>query len=555
VKALRVEQIAARLDDRFRLLTGGSRTALPRHQTLLALIEWSHNMLTWPERVLLRRLSVFAGGWTLDVAEAVCAGEGLESAELLDLLIQLVDKSLIALDDRSAQPRYGMLETIREYARARLAEAGELELLGQRHLHFFLDVAEQTRPLLHTDARPETLLRLEVEHDNLRAALEWACAHDIEIGRWLGGILERFWFFGDHLGEAYTWYRRLLDGSQRLGASRGLALATLGAGCVAFNLELMDEAQRDFERSVELWRQLADQEWLALSLGWLAYLLLQRGHAALAEDIYSSNEASFRAQSDHLNMVWVLSCWGTAKSLLNRDDPSGKALLDDALALARLHEDPFGFMMCYSCLGDWAVLHDDYATARDHFLEALRWRRKLGTRWILAAGLWQVASILRLQGDDSEARPMYQGALQLAGDLGDQRSQAHISQELGVVATHLGRMNQASILLESSLAAFRRWADPLGIARCILGFTDLRHAQGQAERAARLLGFLEGWLRANSIQLLHFDRANYERSLAAVRRQLSEPTFALSQEAGSKLTLEQAVSLALQSISPAATHP
>jgi len=385
--------------------------------------------------------------------------------------------------------------------------------------------------------------------------LEWACAHDIEIGRWLGGMLERFWFFGDHLGEAYTWYGRLLNGSEKIVASRGLALAALGVGCVAFNLELMDEAQSSLERSVELWQQLADQQWSAYSLEWLAYLLLQRGESATAEKIYSRNEASFRAHSDHLNMVWVLSCWGTAKSLLSRDDPSGKALLEDALALARLHEDAFCFMMCYSCLGDWAVLHDDYATARDHFLEALRWRRKLGTRWILAAGLWQVASILSLQGDYSGARPLYEEALQLAGDLGDQRSQAHISQELGVVATHLGHVTQASILLESSLSAFHRWADPLGIARCILGFADLRHAQGDAEVAARLLGFVEAWLRANTIQLLHFDRANYERSHTAARAQLSELTFTLSQEAGSKLTLGQAVSLALQPLRLAGTHP
>ena len=157
---------------------------------------------------------------------------------------------------------------------------------------------------------------------------------------------------------------------------------------------------------------------------------------------------------------------------------------------------------------------------------------------------------MRLRGDYLQAEPMYAQALTLARELGDQRTEAHIGQELGIVAIHLGDAEQATALLEGSLAAFRKWADPLGIARCLLGFADLRQVQGETERAARLLGFLELWLRSNKIQLLHFDRTNYEGILAGVRTQLGQPRSAASEQAGASFTLEQAVACALQQDEP-----
>jgi predicted ATPase len=172
-------QIVARLDDRFRLLTAGSRTALPRHQTLLALIEWSHDLLTEAERVLLRRLSVFAGGWSLEAAQAVCgdglgeAGEVLEALDVLETLSQLTDKSLVEVEApmEAAEGRYRLLETIRQYARDKLLASGEAEWVRDRHLEYFVQFAEQAEPKLRGAEQLEWLERVEREHDNLRTAL------------------------------------------------------------------------------------------------------------------------------------------------------------------------------------------------------------------------------------------------------------------------------------------------------------------------------------------------------------------------------------------------
>ncbi len=552
VKALAVDKITERLDDRFRLLTGGSRTALPRQQTLRALIDWSYDLLSKPERVLLRRLSIFAGGWTLEAAEDVCADDDIVEAsrvlarnDILDLLTRLVDKSLVALEEQAAETRYRMLETIRQYAGEKLLDATEREQLRDQHLRSFAQLAERTQPILETAQRTAWLPRLESEHDNLRAGLDWGCVRDVETTRWLAGMLERFWFLSDHLSEARMWYARVLNAGERTKVTKGLALALLSSGCVSLNLEHLDEAQVSLESSVVLWQQLGDQQWVAKSLAWLAYLLLQRGDDERARAIYAEHESLFRASGGNL-LAWTLSCWGTANAAVRRDDPTAKALLDEALSLAHTLQDPLYILLAFSSLGDWAVMQGDYATARRHFLEALVWRRHLGTRWIIAAGLRQVANVMCLQGDYPQAEPLYTEALAMAHALGDQHTEASIAQALGEVAIHLGDVERATKLLVASLSSFRKRADSLGIARCLMMFADLRQVQDQIEQAACVLGFVEPWLQSNQLQLVLFDRIHYERGVTAARAQLDEATFNAVWEAGSKMTMEQAVAYALE---------
>src|SRR5205823_6506782 len=178
LKVLTVEQIAERLDDRFRLLTGGSRTALPRHRTLQALIEWSHALLSDAERVALRRLSVFAGSWTIEAAETVCAGDTIGPHDVLELLAQLVGKSLVQVDEQDGEARYRMLETIRQYARAQLHEAGEATAAGERHLRHVCELAEAAEPQLLRSEQTRWLDRLDRDLANIRTALAWSLAAD-----------------------------------------------------------------------------------------------------------------------------------------------------------------------------------------------------------------------------------------------------------------------------------------------------------------------------------------------------------------------------------------
>ncbi|MCA1554440.1 MAG: adenylate/guanylate cyclase domain-containing protein, partial [Chloroflexi bacterium] len=212
MKALSVEQVAARLDDRFRLLTGGSRTALPRQQTLRATMDWSYALVSEAERVLLRRLSVFAGGWTLEAAESVCSGQPLATSDILDLLVRLVDKSLVVPDAQSeGASRYRMLETIRQYAREKLSESDEGDRVRDRQLDYFMRLAEEAEPKIRSAEQMSWLHRLEAELENVRVALDWSGGGaNIEKRLRLVAALDAFWGVRGHQTEGIEILRNLL---------------------------------------------------------------------------------------------------------------------------------------------------------------------------------------------------------------------------------------------------------------------------------------------------------------------------------------------------------
>ncbi len=270
VKVLKAEQIAERLNDRFRLLTGGSRTALPRQQTLRALIDWSYDLLSENEKLLLRRLAVFMGGCTLEAAEQVCSDERLHADDVLDLLIHLVDKSLVVVDEQPGQLRYRMLETVRQYAREKLLESGEGERLHTQHLAYFLKFAEEAEPHLFRTEQIDWLDRLELDDDNLRAALEWAVDdpqnNPPEAALRLCSALWYFWWIRGYRSYGQEWLKRALSKpSQSPGTvARG---RTLGY----FAFLTLDETENQvlelsLEESLEIGHALRDRQGVAFAL-------------------------------------------------------------------------------------------------------------------------------------------------------------------------------------------------------------------------------------------------------------------------------------------------
>ena len=232
-KVLSVEEISARLDDSFRLLAAGSRTAMPRQRTLHATMDWSHELLGQKERVVFRRLSVFAGGFTLEAAESVCAGEELQRDEVLELLSQLVDKSLVVAQERDGTARYRLLETIRQYGRERLEEAGEAAQVREQHAGYYLALAEEAEPELKGDRQVTWLERLETEHDNLRVAMAWLLGtRRVGVGREarLGAVAVSGGYAPTSPKDGDRWSRRCRrEGSAAMSASaRAKALFVAG---------------------------------------------------------------------------------------------------------------------------------------------------------------------------------------------------------------------------------------------------------------------------------------------------------------------------------------
>ena len=266
-RVLSVEQISERLKESFGLLSGGGRTAMAHHGTLGATMDWSHDLLSEEEKVLFRRLSVFAGGFTLEAAEAVGSGGGIEEGEVLDLLTSLVDKSLVVFEERQdGTVRYRLLETVRQYASEKLERSREEDEVGSRHALFFLALAEEVEPKINTAGRLRWLERLENEHDNLRAALAWSRAEGTrgETSLQLVAALFWFWFHSGYFSEGRGWLCGALATAEGTGerpapaspAARGKALC--GAGLLAWMQGDQAAAGSRLEESVTLWRELRD---------------------------------------------------------------------------------------------------------------------------------------------------------------------------------------------------------------------------------------------------------------------------------------------------------
>jgi predicted ATPase/DNA-binding SARP family transcriptional activator len=578
VQALPVSEIAARLEDRFRLLKG-SRTALPRHQTLRALIDWSYELLSEPERALLRRLSVFAGGWTLEAAVAVCSGvqvfrgsgvqedpslsgperpnartpERLNPEDVLDLLTSLVMKSLVVYEERPGPARYRLLETIRQYGRERLREAGEAAVVGRRHRDWFLRQAEELEPKLHGPDQVAWLDRLEMEHDNLRTALEWSLeSGEVEAGLRLGGALRWFWNMRSHWREAGVRLAALLERSPSGPPAReGRAKALLA---VAHLADLHGEHQR-------------------------AIALCEESRAAFAE---------------LGNTGGIAEClWRQGWSTCHHGDPRrGTALAEEGLAVARGSGDQGQAADLLHLLG-WIALYQthpiEHERAASLFEESLALSRQVGRLWTTGYVIELLGCLAMTQGHFGRARALLEEGLALSRSLGNKHCAAWSFFDLGELALSEGEYQQAIERSEESAASFRELGDRRGMAaalfilakavRCqgdhnraialhrerldlyrqmeiegskeipkriviwsLLELGAITAAEGLIARAARLFGAAAAMRKASGDLI----PAEYEPGVAVCRAALGGEAFAAAWSEGQAMSLEQAICAAFE---------
>ncbi len=502
VRVMSVESIAARLADRFRLLNGGERTALPRQQTLRALIDWSYDLLTEQERRLLRWLAVFSGGFTLVALEAVCASLAADRYALLELLEGLVEKSLLLLEAQGDASDYRMLETIRAYAAERLAEAGDAAKARAAHLDYYLALAEAAATKLRGAEQASWLKQLKLAHDNLRAALAWAIAQrDAELSLRLAGALWRFWLGHGHLAEGRRWLEQALALDGGTAASRANALN--GAGSLALYQGDPAAAHPLYEAALGLQRQLGDRAGIANGLANLGVVAMNQGEYATAHAYYQEGLALDRELGDE---------WGIARSLIN--------------------------------LGIAARLQGDYAAARPLYEESLALFRRLGDQRNLANALSDLGDVARLQGDDAAALARFEDALAIFRELGEKDGVAGVLTGLADIACHRRDYVTARQLLEQSIALRQELDDQQGIAYALEGFASLAVAQRQLNQATKLYAAATALREQLGAPLSPGERDNYERDLATCRTHLG-PAFTAAWDEGCTLPLAQAITLAV----------
>lgn len=404
---LSAEQLAARLEDRFRLLTNGDRTALPRQQSLRATIDWSYDLLPEPERALLRRLAVFAGGWTLVAAEAVCMGQGIDAADVLDRLAALVAHSLVVArdDGDGGEVRYRMLETIREYALERLAASGEAEAFRHRHAQLSLRMAEDAEPYLKRVDRDRWVARLETENENFRTALAWLLmTGEAETSLRLAAALVPFWSERGHLSEGRGWLQRALNpGSANLPPwlrAKGLS----GAGMLAMLQGDAQAARALLDEGLAHWRAVGNTQGAADTLGMLAHAVHLEGDIPAMVALAEKSLALYRQLNDRQGIAGALGQVGHAawhQQAMSR----AWALLTEALALLRDLEhrpalwNPFmSITHVLWTLGNVARDLGDHAGARSLYAEGMAAARKQGSAFHVAILLDSLASLDAVAG-------------------------------------------------------------------------------------------------------------------------------------------------------------
>jgi predicted ATPase/DNA-binding SARP family transcriptional activator len=552
LRTMSIEQLANRLDDRFRLLTSGSRTALPRHKTLRAVVDWSWELLTDAERTVLRRLSVFSGGASLEAAERVCAGDAVEQEQVLELLTSLAEKSLLLAEGDSA-PRYRMIGTIKEYAAQRLAEAGESGLARHAHLAHFTELTETAEPHLRRAGQLEWLATLEAEHDDIGSAMRGAlAAGEAQPAMRLAAAAGWYWWLGGHRTEGLEL----------------IVAATKTPGQVSDDVRAMVYALVVLFLGSGRGDEHQVAEWIHQ-----AYRFSQRsqrrnpllGLVAPLERMLEAPVASLAAFEPLLDSEdpWVgaLARWqlGKMRIVIGQGGPEAEAYLEMALAEFRVLGERFGISLALSELGDFIAMRGEFAGACEHYEQAiavvtevgaiedvigLRTRQALlywlhGDHAASAAAIaeaercadgvtWPYALIelalakaeLARWGDDAEeARHQLGVATTLMGDDADQADiRAGIHDVLGYLAVDL---REARTHRVAAWQAASEAGHPLLIAQVLVGVADLAVRLGRCDQAARLLAASVG-VRGLPDRS-HPDAARIERD---VRRHLGEARFA-----------------------------
>lgn len=456
LRVLSLTQLDERLAERFRLLTGGQRHALPHHQTLRALLDWSYGLLTENERTLLRRSALFPGGWTIGAAVDVCADETLEEWDLLDHLTSLVDKSLVVADAAEPEPRYRMLESTREYALERLGESGERDAVARKQAEYFYGLALRADEAWPNVSAKEWIAPLCTELDNVRSALTWAVTqqHDELLGLRMFVALEALWWDAEPV-EGRRWADALRGFVQTRDPSLEYARYMLAASGIALTLAQETKAVAAARCALESYRALGDEGGAAAAQRCLGSALirlqkLDEGEAAIAAALQT-----FRANGNRRLLALALRTIAAAPLLRGETERAG-VIYREALALSQSLQDERGVQAIAGNLAEIEALAGRYDEAIAHGREALEMARSRHD-WVMACTLLiNVTAYLFATDRLGEARSAAREALSVAGEIQSDMHLAVAVQHLGAIAAHCGDPARAAKLLGYADAAYER---------------------------------------------------------------------------------------------------
>ncbi len=505
------QALLARMERRLALLTRGARDLPQRQQTLHNTLAWSYDLLEEREQHLFRQLAVFVGSFPLDAVESVCTDEKDGENDVMELVAQLLEKSLIQPSDTvEGELYFRMLETIREYALEQLAASGEEEAVKRRHADFYLRLAETAEPHLPCPERDVWLERLERAHDNLRAALTWSSSENgaARAGLRLAGALSWFWYLHGHLREGRTFLEELLVQSEQADSSAARGKALSGASLLAWAQGDVGVASKQAEGSVSLFRALGDAYWLAHALMILGNIRVSQGEPEAARSALEESENLVQEQGLTLFGAFVLNNLGRA-AFARHDVMEANTLYQQSLAIFRREGDKLGEGATLGALGVVAAAQGDAVAAQSLLAQSLPLMRAAGDRRDLTQILLTAGTVRLKQGDLQQAQNLFTESLRLWDNIEDQENAA-------------------------------------GIRRSLTGLAEVATAQGRAERAGRLLGAAETLSPLPVNFFSETSRIDLDQDIAQARAHLDQAAFEAGWAAGQAMTQEQAISYALQ---------
>jgi predicted ATPase/class 3 adenylate cyclase len=557
VRLLPPKAILARLDSRLNLLTGGGRDRPERQQTLRNAIAWSHDLLDHPEQTLFRRLAVFAGGWTLDAAESVVRfGRADPPHSVFDGLDVLHDTSLVRLGestgrDGATEPRFSMLQTIQEFATEQLAASGELARVQENHASWFADLAIAAEPHLPGPSAVSWLDRLESDHDNLRAALNWLRARgDGERAVTVAAALWRFWWLRGHVSEG----RKQIEAALAVGgaaAAAERAAALDGAGVLAETQGDYDRAEALHRESLALSRERGDQTGTARALGNLGVVAFDRGDDDQAAALLEESLALAREVGDQLLVATALNDLGIVAHK-RRDLERAELLYQESLALRRRIGSGSEIARTLNNLGGVAFDRGNFDLARQLFEESVSLYHDAGDRWGAAGALIGLATANHLQGDAPRAAVLLAESLSLYRDVGDDRGAALAVLYLADARRDSGDLAQAAVHYREALTQFALLGDRDRVAEGLSKLGRVMVRAGELEPAAKLLGAATALGEAGepSAEEVSARIARSDGDLDAIRAALGEERFTAAWNTGGAMSLEAAVDAAVSSPRP-----
>jgi predicted ATPase/DNA-binding CsgD family transcriptional regulator len=486
-RVLPLAAIQARLNQRLLFLTGGPRDAPVRHQTLRGAVAWSYGLLSSDERAIFRALSVFVGGFTLEAAEAIVESLGVDSQSVLEHIRALVDKSLLlpAASMTDTLARFRMPGTIREFALEQLSASAEFEVVHERHAHYFLHLVGQGGLELGDVELREWLDRLESEHDNLRAALQWSeVAPDAsDTGARLASALWMFWFMRGYFGEGRGWYDRILamkQGSDLLPAVYAKVLWS--AAFVSWRQGDYESAGRLSERSISPGQRNEVSD-VVMALAVRGLVAVHLSQFALAHATLDHGRDLAAETNNTVGHAWILGILGVL-AYLEGDYLHARRSSEDSLRMCRQIRQPTAIAMNLDNLGSIARRLGEYRLAQQLHQESLTLSQRLGDRAAVAQSLANLGQVAKALADADAASAHFEEALRIRREIGDRRGVAITSGNLGALAHASGDYDAAQLWLDESLAAARAVGDKRVLAAALHHLAGLAFQRGDLAAAA-----------------------------------------------------------------------